>query len=226
MHNFVVIVSSNVEVYKSLERAFRVSNITAWKWDDYIRNKPISNAHPILIFTENRDSLYEWIWNDIRGHSKLLNPIIAVSFHLRDPTNDLRDLVFEKRFETYQYFKIPFLLEEVFQAFKELKSLRTEKERKHDIKSFSQPSGLLNKVEHELMNLLGSEEETEIKKERAIRFYTRVKEMLQDLDSRNELMEEVEDVIFKIEKSVLSDEVCRNFKLTTDKLFLKIRNEL
>lgn len=226
MSNYVIIISEDIEVYKSLKRALRISNIVAREWEDYVRNKQILKSHPVLIFTENRDSLYEWIWNDIRGHSKLLNPIIAVGFHLLDSTNDLRDLVFEKKSETYQYFKIPFLLEEIFQAFKELKPLRTEEERKNDIKSYSQPSGLLNKVEHELINLLGSEEEAEMKKERAIRFYMRVKEILQDLDSRNELMEEVEEVIFKIEKSVLSDEVCRNFKLITDKLFLKIRNEL
>lgn len=226
MSNSVIIISDDTEVYKSLKRAFRISNIVAREWEDYVRNKQILKSHPILIFTENRDSLYEWIWNDIRGQNKLLNPIIAISFHRLDPASDLRDLVFEKDFETYQYFKIPSLLEEIFHACKDLRPLRNGKERKYDIKSFSQPSGLLNKVEHELMSLLGSEEEAIMKKVRAIRFYTRVKEMLQDLDSRNELMAEVEKVIFKIEKSVLSDEVCRNFKLITDKLFLKIRNEL
>lgn len=130
MSNSVIIISDDTEVYKSLKRAFRLFNIVAQEWEDYVRNKQILKSHSILIFTENRDSLYEWIWNDIRGQNKLLNPIIAISFHRLDPASDLRDLVFEKNYETYQYFKIPFLLKEIFHAFKELKPLRNEKKKK------------------------------------------------------------------------------------------------
>lgn len=226
MSNHVIIISEDIEIYKSLKRAFRVSNIVAREWENYVRNKQILKSHPILIFTENRDSLYEWIWNDIRGHNKLLNPIIAVSFHLFDPTDDLRDLVFEKRFETYQYFRIPFLLKDVFQSCKELKPLGNEQERKCNIKHFSQPHGLVSKVEHELINLFGSDKKEDIKREIAIRYYLRVKEILQDLYFGNELISEVEEVISRLEKSNMSDEKCRNYKLTTESLFSKIHNEL
>jgi len=226
MSNYVIIVSEDIEVYKSLKRAFRVSNIVVQEWENYVRNKQILKSYPIGIFTQDRDSLYTWIWNDIRGHNKLLNPIVVVSFHSLDPSNDLRDLVFEKNFETYRYFKIPFLLEDVFQSCKELKSLRNEKERRYDVRSFSQPSGLLNKVEHELISLLGSEEEAEMKKERAMSFYTRVKEILQDLDFKNKLIAEVEECTSMVKTSTMSDQECRNFKLITKNLFSKILNEL
>lgn len=226
MINITIIVSGNKEVYKSLKRAFRISNIEAQKWEDYVLNKQIQKDHPILIFSENRDLIYEAIWNEVRGYYKLLNPIIAISFHELDPSEDLRDLIFNENYETYQYVKIPFLLEEIFCACNDLKPLRNKEERKLEIKSLSHPTWLLDKIDHELINLFGGEEIGEIKKERAIGFYTRVNEILQDLDSRNELITEVNEITIEIRKSTLSDTECRKFKLKTETLFSKILNEL
>jgi len=226
MSNSVIIISEDTEIYKSFERAFRHSNIEAQEWEDYIVGKPLSKEHHILVFTLGRDSLYNLIWNEVRGRYKLFNPIIALSFHSLNPATDLRDLIFKENYETYQYVKIPFLLEEIFCACNDLKPLRNEEERKLEIKSLSHPTWLLDKIDHELINLFGGEEIEEIKKERAIGFYTRVNEILQDLDSRNELITEVNEITIEIRKSTLSDTECRKFKLKTETLFSKILNEL
>lgn len=223
MSNSVIIISEDEEVYNSLERALQYLGITVYKWKDSIKQN--KKRYIILLYTFDRDLLYEWIWSKIRLQHKYINPIIAIGYHELDPTEDLRDMVFSKEWEAYVYFKVPFPLEVVMRVFKELKPLESQDQRKEDIRNYSQPLGLLNRVHHELRGHLGSDEESETKRNLAIRFYIRVKDLLLDLNCHNNL-KEVKGIISKIEKSLMSDKECIKFQSITDNLFKEITNEV
>jgi hypothetical protein len=223
MNKEVILFSKKEELFKAFKRALGVSKITAYKWEDITGKIP--KRQPIVVYADNRDLLYEWLWGEIRVHYKYLNPFIALSYHELDATDDLRDLVFSKEWEAYKYLQIPFSLCELSESINDSKPLEGKDQRTQNVKEYSQPLGLLNKAHHEVRGILGSEEESKIKRNLTIGFYIRVKELLQDLNCYKCLIE-VEVIISRIKKSKMSGEECTGFQSITDDLFKKIPNEI
>ncbi|MBT5420489.1 MAG: hypothetical protein HOK80_06330 [Candidatus Cloacimonetes bacterium] len=226
MTDSIIILSEDEEVYKSLKRALGVFEITANKWEDTTGKIP--KRQPILVYADNRDLLYKWLWIEIRVHYKCLNPFIAISYNELSPTEDLRDLVFSKEWESYKYLQNPFSLCELSESINDLKPLENQDkdQRKQNVREYSQPIGLLNKAHHEVRGTLGSDEKDKTKRNLTVGFYTQVKELLQDLNCHKGLIEEANKIISKIERSKMSGKECTKFQSITDELFIEIANQI
>lgn len=110
-----ILFSESEELYKSFRRALLPNVITKEADIKNIKGHFTDNKDIILFICNNRDEIYKLLWDEIRIDMKCKNPVIFLGFHKSKSTEDIRDLVFEKKEtkESHRYLQIPFSLNEL-----------------------------------------------------------------------------------------------------------------
>lgn len=97
MDRSIILISENTELFKSLKRVLDFENIIPVTESNNLRDYINNNKDIILFFSKSRDELYKLLWEEIRIRGRFTNPFMAIGFHRNASTNDLRDLIFEKK---------------------------------------------------------------------------------------------------------------------------------
>lgn len=206
----VGLISENEEFYRSLRRALTsLSGIEVNKSDIILQVEDVKYSI-FLIYAEDRDILYKWLWNKLRLEHKFKSPVVAFGYHKLDSSADLRDKIFEDDWRSHQYFRIPFSLKELLESFNNLKPIGSLRKA---IEKYADHRGLVKIAFHDLENTLGGGEEKDIKKEKACSLLSQLKEVLVAMGGNEQPIQEIDNIISRLKKSKMSDEECKEFKL-------------
>lgn len=206
----VILLSTDAKLYGSFQRVFtcyenisllRIMNAEAMKNERKI----------IIIYAKDRDSLYKCLWGDVRVTHKQKHPVIALSYHSLDSSEDVRDKVFERLWQSHVYFRIPFDLKDLVISLAQLSPLKNIRDV---VKEYSDTSGLLVIAFHDIRGFLGGDEMMSIaeKKERICNLLSQIKELLR-ITAPGKIKIDIDNIMSQINRSELSEGECNRFIL-------------
>lgn len=216
----IVLISENEELYKPFERALGHLENT-----DLLHNmQEDNNRNAIIIYAADRESLYKYLWNEIRLIHKKKNPVIVLSYHELDSSVDIRDKVFEKLWNSHAYFQIPFNLKELLNSFKQLTPLKNLRET---IKDYADNPGLTGIAFHELRGLLGSREDLSPveRRDKTCSLLSQIKKILMVMDGKEEILKCIDNIALQVKQSSMSEEERNKFILLIQELAKEDFNE-
>lgn len=170
-----------------------------------------------VIYGQDREQLYKYLWDSIRFDFKDKGPAIAFGHHVLDPVIDLRDKVFKKEFLSHRYLQIPFDLIELFQALSNLKPVDNLRKCITDYYSLE---GLKRIVAHDLSNLLGRNDlEVDVKKQMTIQYLSQLQGRISKKAGNNKTINAIGEFMKRIELSDMSSADIISFYNSIDYIF-------
>lgn len=209
MDKSIILISENKELIKSLKRVLDFENIIPVKESNNLRDYIKNDNDIILLFSKSRDELYKLLWDELRLNNKKKNPVIALGCYDLDSSIDVRDKVFDRLYQSHNYFRIPFGENDLLDSFEQLTPL---KNLRVAIKEYSDTGGLLVIAFHELRGLLGGEKTMLIalKKRKICNLLSQIKELL-TIEGRKEIITSLDKIISQIKLSHLNEAHCNKF---------------
>lgn len=170
-----------------------------------------------IIYGQDRDQLYKYLWDRIRFEFKDKGPVIALGRDILDPAIDLRDKVFKKELLSHRYFQIPFHLTELIQALSDLKPVDNLKKCIADHYSLE---GLKKIATHDLYNLLGRNDLTvEIKKQTIILYLKQLQAKIVKKTRKNKTISAIDELMTQVELSNMTSVDIISFHDSIDCIF-------
>ncbi len=179
----IILISENEELYKSFNRALLPNVITKEADIKNIKGHITNNKDIILFICNDRNEIYKLLWDDVRIDLRCKNPVIFLGFHKNKSTEDIRDLVFEKKEtkESHRYLQIPFFIDDLYESISNAKPFTGKLSML--IEKYCDWKGIVYQIlTHELPNKLRAENKGD-----AVALYERMIEILTSLRQASDI---------------------------------------
>lgn len=127
-----------LSLQKSIERTYNDEFLCIVELSDDVIPLIKSSAEPIICVCSNDQSLQGWLWGSFRNRENVLNPVLLLGYEPLENISSGKKLFnhFWNR-QQHRYIALPWPIEDILSALKQLEPLEVETERVALVKNFS-----------------------------------------------------------------------------------------